>query len=145
MAKCNKVLLVFDDDGQKPHSIIRISSYRNENWQDALLELKSLLHQDIKDGLDTDAIIDDLIDSGFGAKMLDDIQQIEKINSEETVEVRLELSSTKNYKHEYERAVAILNSILTVSGNECEYDQDIYDFLKENDELPENYTPYWED
>jgi len=51
----------------------------------------------------------------------------------------------KDYKREYERAVAILNCILTVSGNECEYDEDIYEFLNENGELPKDYKPYFKD
>lgn len=43
-----------------------------------------------------------------------------------------------------ENAIDILRSILCESGNECEYDNDIYDFLKEHDELPEDYEPYWD-
>ena len=51
----------------------------------------------------------------------------------------------KDYEYEYGRAVEIMRAILTVSSNECEYDEDIHDFLKQNNELPENYKPYWED
>ena len=45
----------------------------------------------------------------------------------------------------YDEAVELLRGILCESGQECEYDKDIYEFLKENNELPEDYTPYWEE
>lgn len=45
----------------------------------------------------------------------------------------------------YDRACEILRSVLCKSGMENDFDQDIYNFLKENDELPEGYKPYWEE
>lgn len=51
----------------------------------------------------------------------------------------------KDFEYEYNRAVELLRSILCVSGNETEHDEDIHEFLKDNDELPEGYKPYWED
>jgi len=48
-------------------------------------------------------------------------------------------------KEKCEGAVEILKSILTESGVECEYDQEIFSFLKENNDLPDNFVPYWED
>lgn len=43
-----------------------------------------------------------------------------------------------------EEANTILRNILCESGSECEYDKEIYDYLKENNELPEDYEPYWD-
>lgn len=51
----------------------------------------------------------------------------------------------KDFEYEYNRAVELLRSILCVSGDETEYDTNIHEFLKDNDELPEGYKPYWED
>ena len=53
-------------------------------------------------------------------------------------------NSKKDFEVEYKRAVEILREILCVSSNECESDHDIYDFLKGNNELPDDYVPYWE-
>lgn len=50
-----------------------------------------------------------------------------------------------DYKERYENAVELLRAVLTESGIENDFDENIYDFLKENDELPDNYTPYWID
>ncbi|OQA45815.1 MAG: hypothetical protein BWY47_01925 [Bacteroidetes bacterium ADurb.Bin302] len=50
-----------------------------------------------------------------------------------------------DYKERYENAVELLRAVLTESGMENDFDENIYDFLKENDELPDNYTPYWID
>ena len=48
-----------------------------------------------------------------------------------------------DYKERYENAVELLRAVLTESGIENDFDENIYDFLKENDELPDDYTPYW--
>jgi hypothetical protein len=50
-----------------------------------------------------------------------------------------------DYKERYENAVELLRAVLTESGIENDFDENIYDFLKENDELPDDYTPYWLD
>ncbi len=50
-----------------------------------------------------------------------------------------------DYKERYENAVELLRAVLTESGIENDFDENIYDFLKENDELPDDYTPYWID
>lgn len=42
-----------------------------------------------------------------------------------------------------EHAYELLRSILCESGIESDYDTEIYAFLKENNELPEGYEPYW--
>ena len=50
-----------------------------------------------------------------------------------------------DYKERYENAVELLLAVLTESGIENDFYENIYDFLKENDELPDDYTPYWID
>ena len=41
------------------------------------------------------------------------------------------------------QAIKLLRAILCECGNESEYDEQIYDYLKERNKLPENYVPYW--
>ena len=40
-------------------------------------------------------------------------------------------------------AIQLLQLILLESSIENEFDKDIYNFLKENDALPEGYVPYF--
>jgi hypothetical protein len=47
-------------------------------------------------------------------------------------------------EEQLEQANELLRNILCESGMECEYDKDIYEYLKENNELPDDYTPYWD-
>ncbi len=42
-------------------------------------------------------------------------------------------------------AFSLLRAVLLESGMENEFDRDIYEFLKKNGALPEDYKPYWED
>lgn len=44
-----------------------------------------------------------------------------------------------------EDAVDLLRNILCESGMECEYDREIHAFLEEHNELPDDYSPYWEE
>ena len=44
-----------------------------------------------------------------------------------------------------EDAVELLRNILCESGMECEYDREIHAFLEEHNELPDDYSPYWEE
>lgn len=44
-----------------------------------------------------------------------------------------------------DEAVGLLKNVLCDSGVENDFDKEIYEFLKENNELPEDYNPYWED
>ncbi len=48
-----------------------------------------------------------------------------------------------DYKERYENAVNLLKAVLTDSGIENDFDEEIYNFLNENKELPEGYKPYW--
>ena len=41
------------------------------------------------------------------------------------------------------RAIELLKMVLLESSVENEFDADIYEYLKEIDELPEDYVPYW--
>lgn len=47
-------------------------------------------------------------------------------------------------KETNQRAIDLLKAILLESGMECEYDREIYELLKEANQLPENYIPYWQ-
>lgn len=40
-------------------------------------------------------------------------------------------------------AIELLRLILTESSIESDYDREIYEFLQEHNELPEDYEPYW--
>ncbi len=43
----------------------------------------------------------------------------------------------------YKRAVELLQNVLLESSMENEFDKDIYEFLKEENQLPDGYSPYW--
>lgn len=67
-----------------------------------------------------------------GSRVID-IQEIKGVVVQDPSEEKLD------------EAVGLLKNILCESGQECEYDKDIYKFLKENNELPEDYEPYWDE
>lgn len=46
-------------------------------------------------------------------------------------------------QHVEEQAIALLQDVLLESSMENEFDQDIYQFLKEQNALPLGYVPYW--
>lgn len=62
----------------------------------------------------------------------------------ENMEGKTPSEEESSLQEKYDEAVGILRNILCESGMECEYDKDIYQFLESNDELPDDYEPYWE-
>lgn len=50
-----------------------------------------------------------------------------------------------DYKRLYERASELLLLVLTDSTSENEYDRDIHNFLKENNQLPESHQTFYND
>ena len=51
-----------------------------------------------------------------------------------------------NYHHTQilNDAISLLRKVLTQSGIESEFDEEIYDFLKSNNVLPAGYVPYFD-
>lgn len=41
------------------------------------------------------------------------------------------------------QAIELLKAVLLESSMENEFDKEIYEFLKENNALPDGYIPYW--
>lgn len=59
-------------------------------------------------------------------------------------EMRKKLEKFLNAKEDVlDGAFYLLRAVLTESGMENEFDQTIYDFLKEQKQLPKGYKPYW--
>jgi|WetSurMetagenome_2_1015567.scaffolds.fasta_scaffold635564_2 hypothetical protein len=63
-------------------------------------------------------------------------------NPKQSEEMRKRIESLLNGQNQ---AIELLKAVLMESGMENDCDRDIYEFLKEQNQLPEGYTPYWED
>lgn len=61
----------------------------------------------------------------------------------ETFEVERENTNTDTVR--IQSAFNLLRAVLTQSSIENEYDEEIYCFLKENNQLPNDYVPYFID
>ncbi len=61
----------------------------------------------------------------------------------ETFEVERENTNTDTIR--IQSAFNLLRAVLTQSSIENEYDEEIYSFLKENNQLPNDYVPYFID
>lgn len=48
-------------------------------------------------------------------------------------------------KTQLEEAVELLEKVLVQSLNPTQFDDEIYDYLKKNNFLPEQFIPYWEE
>lgn len=44
---------------------------------------------------------------------------------------------------DFKQACALLRAVLCDSAMENDFDRDIYEFLEEHNELPDDYEPYW--
>lgn len=55
----------------------------------------------------------------------------------------VEIECSTKQEQQLDWAISLLQSVLTESVIENEYDEDIYKFLAVTDNLPEGYTPYW--
>ncbi len=61
----------------------------------------------------------------------------------ETYEVSRENTNSDTMR--LKSAFNLLRSVLSIASSENEFDEEIYTFLKENNQLPKDYIPYFED